>query len=147
MSASEAKVQKVPLMIGEIGKSIETVLELTNPSSLTAVVESTLTNDENFEVIPPRFEIAPHSTYKAKVKYIPNELDVQNNCDIVFKSDKIGFWKFLVFGLGEIPTDFEERILTAILKKECSTVVTFSNPFKVSIIVSVTLEQETKEGD
>ena len=61
---------------------------------------------------------------------------------MVFRSDKIGFWKFLVFGLGEIPTDFEERILTAILKKEGSTVVTFQNPFKVNIIVNVTLEQE-----
>ena len=142
MSASEAKVQKIPLMIGEIGKSVETVIELTNPSNTVAVIESSLTNNENFEVIPPRFEIAPQTTYKAKVKYIPNELEVQNNSDLVFRSDKIGFWKFLVFGQGEIATDFEERILTAILKKEGSTVVTFQNPFKVNIIVNVTLEQE-----
>ena len=76
MSASEAKVQKVPLMIGEIGKSVETVMELTNPSNSVTVVETILTNNENFEVIPARFEIAPLSTYKAKVKYIPNELEV-----------------------------------------------------------------------
>lgn len=141
-SAAEAKVQKVPLMLGEIGKSVETVLELINPSSLATQVETSLTNNENFEIIPPRFEMAPHSIFKARVKYVPKELEVQNNTDVIFKSDKIGFWKFLVFGVGEIPTDYEERVVPAILKKEGSTVVTFQNPFKVSIIVSVNLEQE-----
>ena len=147
MSSSEAKMQKLPLMIGEIGKFVFQEVELQNPSSNSTWVDSYLSNDENFEIEPSRFEIGPYSSSKVKIKYIPNELDVQNNGEVNFKSEKIGNWKFLVFGRGEIPTDYEERKMTALLKKEGSTVITFTNPFKVNIIVQLNLERETKEDE
>ena len=147
MTSSEAKMQKLPLMIGEIGKFVFQEVTLENPSSMSTWVDSYLSNDENFEVEPARFEIGPYSNTKVKIKYIPNELDVQNNGEVNFKSEKIGNWKFLVFGRGEIPTDYEERKMTALLKKEGSTVITFTNPFKVNIIVQLSLERETKEDE
>lgn len=145
--SEEAKVQKLPLMVAEIGKFAYSEVELENPSSQVAWVDSHLNNLENFEIQPPRFEIGPYSSTKVKIKYIPNELDVHNNGEVTFKSEKIGNWKYLIFGRGEVPTDYEERKLIALLKKEGSTVITFTNPFKVSIIVLLSLLREEKKDE
>lgn len=147
MSSSDSKMQKLPLMVGEIGKFVWNEVELENPSGMNTWVDTVLSNAENFEVEPSRFEIGAYSSTKVRIKYIPNELDVQNNGEVVFKSEKIGNWKYLVFGRGEVPTDYEERKMTALLKKEGSTVITFTNPFKVNIIVQLSLEKETKEDE
>ena len=147
MSSTESKVQKLPLMVSEIGKFVYKEIELFNPSGASTWVESSVSNNENFEIDPPRFEIGAYQKTTVRIKYIPNELDVQNHGDIVFKSEKIGKWKYLVFGCGEVPTDYEERKMTALLKKEGSTVITFTNPFKVNIIVQLSLEKETKKDE
>ena len=143
-SSHEAKAEKLPIFKAEIGKSSFKELKLVNPSNKRAKVSTLCTNSENFEVIPPQFEIAPYSSFKPRVKYIPNEIDVQNSSDLLFKSDCIGSWKYIMFGEGKNPTEYEERKIVAMLKKEGSTVVTFTNPFKTPIILNVDLKKERK---
>jgi hypothetical protein len=143
----EPKPQKVPLFKSEIGKFVFKEITLHNPSSKRVTVTSSLTNEVNFECVPPIFEIPPFSVHKARVKFIPSELDKENTSDLIFQSKSIGNWKFLIFGRGEIPTEFEEIKEIAMLKKEGSTVITFTNPFKTPIILQISLKTEKPEED
>ena len=142
MTSHGQKPQKVPLFKAELGKSSTHEILLHNPAPFNATVKAILTNPENFEVLPPVFEIPSQAFYKAVVKYNPNELDRQHSGDLVFRSEEIGEWKYLVFGKGDIPTDFEEKVVSATLGKEGNVVVTFLNPFKTSIILEISLEMD-----
>jgi hypothetical protein len=145
-SSFDKKVEKLPIFTAEIGKFSNKEIQLTNPSNRTATVTTVVTNPEIFEVVPAKFEIPPYSTYTPLISYIPNEIEVQKSSDIIFKSNNIGDWKYLAFGEGQNPTDYEEQKLVALLKKEGSTVVTFTNPFKNTIVVDISLNYEKNQS-
>ena len=55
--------------------------------------------------------IPPRGTLDVSVKYTPNEMDFQDSCEITFESANLGNWKFLLFGMGEPPTAYDELVM------------------------------------
>lgn len=145
MKATDVKPQKVPLFKSEVGKYAIQEIKLYNPSNNPANVETLLTNKDNFEINPTSFTINKNSSYTVKLKYIPNNIDVQNSGEVSFLSEKIGNWYYLVYGVGEIPTDFEVISEVALLKKEGNVVINFTNPFKETIILEIDLVFDREE--
>ena len=54
---------------------------------------------------------------------------------IIFTTEKIGDWKFQVFGIGIPPTPFSETIATASMNKTITKNFKFKNPFMNEITV------------
>ena len=69
-------------------------------------------------------------------------MDFQDTCEINFESSNIGNWKFLLFGMGEPPTAYDELVLMGALHKEGSGIINFQNPFKTTVSVMVNLIKE-----
>lgn len=145
MKAIDIKPQKIPLFKSEVGKYAVQTIKLHNPSNKDAQVSTILSNKDNFEVFPPNFTIKKASSYDVKVKYIPNNIDIQNSGEVTFQSNNIGNWYYLVYGVGEVPTEFDEIKEVALLKKENNFVVNFTNPFKEAIILEIDLQFKRKE--
>ena len=100
-----------------------------------------------FEIMTPKLDIPPKGTLDVSIRYIPNELDFQDTCEIVFESSKIGNWKFLLFGIGEKPTCFETVVLMGSLHKEGSGIVNFTNPFRSAISVGIAMKKNDISQD
>lgn len=147
MKSGADKVHKLPLFQAEIGKMIEQKIEIFNPSKKHTKIKSINSNPENYEVSPDNFDLNPFSTKIVTIRYFPNELDLQNTGEIEFVSKSLGIWKYLVFGRGTEPTEFEVRERTAKLNKQGSVIVQFANPFKTSILLNVILEAEGSSNE
>jgi hypothetical protein len=62
-----------------------------------------ITNPLNFDVSPESIYIPANSNIYAMVTYTPSQLDIPESAEIVFESDDIGKWQFLVHGEGQPP--------------------------------------------
>ena len=140
LKSSEPTPVKLPLMKCEVGKSAEHGIELENPSNRPVKVTLQDIVSENFVIIDNEFEIQPRETKEIKIIYNPTEIDVQNSTEIVFLTESMGSWKYLAFGKGLYPTSYPEKEYVLELQKDSSGIVTFKNPFKVAINISIRLE-------
>lgn len=59
---------------------------------------------------------------------------------MVFETEEIGSWKYLIFGKGIPPTKYEPKTVTIGLNKDHTTLINFKNPFKDIITCRVFLE-------
>jgi hypothetical protein len=59
--------------------------------------------------------------------------------EIIFESDDIGRWHYMVYGMGLPPTQYEPKTLAGSLNKDLSSSLNFKNPFKEVITAQVTL--------
>mmetsp|Transcript_1130 Transcript_1130/g.164 ORF Transcript_1130/g.164 Transcript_1130/m.164 type:complete len:96 (+) Transcript_1130:540-827(+) len=75
---------------------------------------------------------------------MPSNLDITETGEVLFTSNEIGKWKYLVFGMGISPTPFEPRIVSVGLNKDYSSTIHFKNPFKENISVSISMEAEAE---
>lgn len=66
---------------------------------------------------------------------MPKELNKKETELIVFKSRELGNWKYMVFGRGVPPTDFELVTISSLLKKAANKIFQFKNPFENEISV------------
>jgi len=53
---------------------------------------------------------------------MPKELNKKETELIVFKSRELGNWKYMVFGRGVPPTDFELVTISSLLKKAANKI-------------------------
>lgn len=140
LTAEENPVIRSPTLKAELGKVEEWVVYLENPSSFFCDIEYKISNPNNFDVFPEFISIEPYETIPVKIKYIPSDLDINETGEILFESDKIGKWQFLVFGMGLPPTKFEPKVINGALFKDLSSTITFKNPFKETINVIISIE-------
>lgn len=126
----------------ELGKSAIQEVELENPSNKLTTVRYKITNPLNFDVLENNIEIPPQGVAKVQLQYSPSGMEQVESGEILFESDDIGRWQFLVFGRGQPPTKFEEKVITGTLNKDSSGTILFKNPFKDGITVSVSLQAE-----
>ena len=73
---------------------------------------------------------------------MPKELGKKETELIVFRSKSLGSWKYMIFGIGVPPTDFELVKISAFLLKPQSQMISFKNPFQTDILIQIELEQE-----
>lgn len=77
------------------------------------------------------------------IRYMPSNLDLTENGEIIFFSQELGKWRYLVFGIGIPPTKFPERVVSVGLNKDFSSTIHFKNPFKE--VINITIHMETDE--
>ena len=138
--SEENPVIRSPTLKAELGKVEEWIVYLENPSGYICDIEHRLSNPNNFDVFPENISIGPYETTAVKIRYIPSDLDINETGEVIFESDKIGKWQYLIFGMGLPPTKFEPKMLTGALYKDLSSTITFKNPFKESINVIISIE-------
>lgn len=119
----------------ELGKVDEHEVRLDNPSNEDVRVWVEVSNPANFEVLPESIIIPANEEISVNVRYMPSMLEVPQTSEVHFRTETIGNWDFLAFGLGIPPTQFEPKLITTGLNKDCSSVIHFKNPFKDSIQV------------
>lgn len=66
---------------------------------------------------------------------MPKELNKKETELIVFSSKELGTWKFMVFGIGVPPTDFDTVNINSVINKTGSKTISFRNPFSTEINV------------
>ena len=140
LRSSEPTPVKIPLMKCEVGKSLEHNIELENPSGKTVKVTLQPFTSDTFVVSDKEFEIPPRELKVIRLIYTPIEIEIQNTVEINFVTESMGNWKFLAHGKGLYPTSYPVKEYVLDLQKESSGNVTFRNPFKTNINVSVRLE-------
>lgn len=143
----EAPSVRLETCLAELGKTGIQEVELENPSSRVAKVTCKITNPANFDVIDQDILISPFETYVAKIQYLPSELDVVEAGEILFESDEIGKWHFLTFGRGLPPTKFDLKTVSGALNKDISSTIVFKNPFKDSILVSISMDKQGSSAE
>ena len=138
---------KVPTMKAELGKVEQYECILENPSNMEVRVAVRLTNPNNFDVLPDNFTIPPYSSVNTFIRYTPSDLDVNESGEVIFESDAIGKWHYVVYGVGLPPTKYEEKIIAGTLNKDFSSMINFKNPFKDSINIFISLEADERAKD
>ena len=88
--------------------------------------------------------IPPMSMGSAIIRYTPSDLEVNETGEVIFESEEIGHWYFMVFGVGLPPTKFEPIIMSSGLHKDLTQSINFKNPFKDNINVTITLNVDKK---
>lgn len=142
LSSQEAKPIKLPTFKTELGKTTVQKIPLKNfLRKKSARVEAHLGENSNFALSARSFEIGPNSSYELQISYTPKELNRNENEVLVLSSAQLGDWKYLLFGVGVQPTDFEEVSIVSYLGKNASKTVSFRNPFPYEITVQVFFEQ------
>ena len=116
---------KVPTMKAELGKVEQYECILENPSNMEVRVAVRLTNPNNFDVLPDNFTIPPYSSVNTFIRYTPSDLDVNESGEVIFESDAIGKWHYVVYGVGLPPTKYEEKIIAGTLNKDFSSMINF----------------------
>ena len=64
-------------------------------------------NINNYEIIPSQIILPPYDIVPVMVKYTPSDIETPENGEIIFETQEIGRWVYLVFGQGLPPTEFE----------------------------------------
>ena len=144
LQADETPVMKVPTMKAELGKVEQYECILENPSNMEVRVVVRLSNPNNFDVSPDNFTIPPYSSINTFIRYIPSDLDANEFGEVIFESDTIGRWHYVVYGTGLPPTKYDEKIIAGTLNKDFSSMIVFKNPFKDSITVLISLEADER---
>ena len=134
-------------MKAELGKVEQYECILENPSNMEVRVAVQLTNPNNFDVVPDNFTIGAYSSVNTFIRYTPSDLDVNESGEVIFESDAIGKWHYVVYGVGLPPTKYEEKIIAGTLNKDFSSMINFKNPFKDSINVFISLEANERAKD
>jgi hypothetical protein len=140
LHSTEPTPQKLPLIKCEIGKSMEQSIELDNPTNKPVKVVLQPFNSDTFVTSEKEFEIPPHGIKHVKLTYTPVEIENQTSVELNFVTENMGSWKFTAFGKGLYPTSYPVKEYVLELQRESSGNVTFKNPFKVNINVSIKLE-------
>ena len=141
--SSEPTPVKLPLMKCEVGKTVEQIISLENPSSKSVRVTMSPFTSDTFGIGEREFEIPPRDIKDVKLIYSPVEIDVQNNIELTFLTENMGSWRYLAFGKGLYPTSYDPKEYVLELQKDSSGTVTFKNPFKTTITVSIRIEAAT----
>lgn len=144
LNSKENPVSPSPILKAELGKVEEWVVYLENPSMFHCDVQYRISNPNNFDISPEIITIGPFESVPVKIRYIPSDLDINETGEILFESDKIGKWQFLVFGVGLPPTKFDPKVINGALFKDLSSTITFKNPFKETINVIISIEHSNE---
>lgn len=147
MNAEESPPVKLPLMRAELGKYATRIITLENPSYRPVLVKYEISKPDNFDISQDKIEIQPQSSYDVLLRYTPSEIDYQDACEIVFETNEIGNWKFLLFGAGDPPTPYDELVMMGSLYKEDSGIINFTNPFKANITIMISIKKDDHSHD
>jgi len=147
LNADNKPVERLSTLKAELGKFSQHEVILENPSAFNVDVTHRVSNPNNFDVVPDIVNIPPMSVVSAFIRYTPSDLEVNETGEVIFESEEIGNWYFLVFGVGMPPTKFDPLILRCGLHKDLSQSINFKNPFKDPITVTITLEAGDKNKE
>ena len=75
------------------------------------------------------------------MRYSPHEIDFEDTAEIDFSSNSIGNWRFLAFGKGLYPEEYDTIQKEALLHTESTAVFSFTNPLKNVILLTLSLEE------
>ena len=140
-------VERLSTLKAELGKFSQHEVILENPSNLNVQVFHRVSNPNNFDVLPDIINLPALSAVSAYIRYTPSDLEINETGEVIFESEDIGVWYFMVFGVGLPPTKFDPRVVSCGLHKDLSQSINFKNPFKDPITVSITLEAFDKNKD
>ena len=140
LNSEENPIIRSPTLKAELGKVEEWMVYLENPSGFHTDINYKISNPNNFDIFPENISVGPYESSAVKIRYIPSDLDINETGEIIFESEKIGKWQFLVFGMGMPPTKFEPKVINGALFKDLSSTITFKNPFKETINVFISIE-------
>eukprot|EP00941_MAST-03F_sp_MAST-3F-sp1_P000816 g816.t1 len=131
-----------------VGKSIDKVIKLENPTGAQLTLKSKSTNKTNFQAIPAAVTLPPYGTADVKVRYSPSSLDAEKieESIVTFSNKRVGEWVYHVKGRGEPPsTAMEPFVVTALVGHSTSTSFMFRNPFPESLTVTCEMEFDEKK--
>lgn len=144
LSSENKPVERLPTLKAELGKFSQHEIQLENPSNYNVQVIHKVSNPNNFDVMPDIITIPAMSQVSALIRYTPSDLEINETGEVLFESEEIGSWYYMVFGVGLPPTKFDTRVISCGLHKDLSESINFKNPFKDAITVTISLEAEEK---
>ena len=146
--AEEAKPIKLSTLKAELGKSKNQTITLKNPLKKRPIhIKTHFNSNSNFYISHREFTIQPKQNFNVQITYMPRELHKNESELIVFSSSDLGDWKYMVFGIGVPPTDFETTTISSSIGKAASKTITFRNPFNNDINVSISLDGDEKNSE
>ena len=141
----DSKPERLSIMSAELGKTQQISIFLKNPLIKKKVkVKCDLSKKSNFNVSERKFILDPNQKREIIIYYKPTDLNKKETEVLNFYSKELGCWKYILFGIGVPPTDFETTTINSIIKKPTSKTISFKNPFDTEICVQIVLESEYK---
>ena len=138
----EKKPEKLPTIKAELGKLSEIKIYLENPSFEIANIKTFLSNTHNFAIYPENMTILALQELEVTIRYIPSNLEKSENGELIFVSDTIGKWEYIVNGIGTPPNKFPSTSISSPIDKDLTQIINFKNPLKEEINVQIILNQE-----
>ena len=124
----------------EIGKNAAQYITLENPTGQELQIDYRSSNPTNFEIIPEKIVIPPFESIRVCIQYSPSNLDIIESSTIVFENEEVGKWEYYCEGKGLLPTLMEPQPISTSVGNSTSSMLSFKNPFRESISVTVSLE-------
>ena len=84
------------MLYAELGKTASIEKYLKNPSNKDTTIIPRVINTSNYDVYPETVMIKAHGRTKVTIVYTPSQLKVKETSEIIFESEDIGRWTFLI---------------------------------------------------
>lgn len=92
--AEENPVVQLDLLECELGRTESHFVQLENPTGAELMLDITISNPTNFEVIPDKVILPPYEQIRVCIQYSPSNLDVVESGTVVFENPAVGKWEF-----------------------------------------------------
>ncbi|ETO28692.1 hypothetical protein RFI_08439 [Reticulomyxa filosa] len=89
--------------------------------------------------------MASLSKMQLKVRYTPSSIGVKQQCLITLFNEKISEWAYEVEAMGTEPVVQEKSDIYGLLNQNCSTTISFQNPFNANLLIKA--ELKSTQGD
>ena len=124
----------------EIVKNAAQYITLENPTGQELHIDYRSSNPTNYEIIPEKIVIPPFESIRVCIQYSPSNLDIIENSTIVLDNENVGKWKYYCKCIRLLPTLMEPQPISTSVRNSTSSMLSFKNPFRESISVTVSLE-------
>ena len=137
-----APIIKIGPIRCEVGKSERATIKLENVIKEQALAIARAIDSPNFYLNAESVYIPGNGSAEVEIVYIPSDLEKQDSAVLVFDSKEVGSWTFKMLGMGIPPTKYPQTAISGSLGKQSTNSVSFKNPFREPISVSLQLETD-----
>ncbi|MCQ2815955.1 MAG: hypothetical protein MJ252_01695, partial [archaeon] len=133
------------LQKAELGKYCDFSCLLENPTQDEIEIKYTNSNPKLFQVLLEKITVPSGIQREVLVRYTPSCLGSDEECEIVFSSNTIGNWKYVLRGRGIPPQEMDTTYVRTFVGGMTSGQITFRNPLneKTTITIELPFEDDT----
>ncbi|KAL8606797.1 hypothetical protein ACOMHN_049626 [Nucella lapillus] len=138
----------LPHVTCELGKWMEQLIVLQNPTEETLELVPTVSNSNNFCLVRDNerpLVLRPYTTLEVSLHFMPSTLGQGDHlAKITFLNQQLGEWVFVASGTGLLPQPQDPVSVHTSTGTNTTLIIPFRNPMDVPILATILLKDHTE---